>query len=488
MAIGETTTRGANHQESSGEVDFTALEERLQLPAPLRPYQWRGVAHLSDSSAALLADEMGLGKTVQVAVAIRLLVSVNPASRVLIVCPSSLRLNWQRELQKWAPELVVRPVDGTPKERTVLYKLPVHVLIASYEQIRTDALQMNPANRFDLVVLDEAQRIKNASAATAHACRLIPRHRSWLLSGTPVENRPDDLVSLFAFLKPGLIQRGSSRSHIHDRIQPHFLRRTKADVLPDLPPIIEQEVMLDLAGAQKIAYEEVWFSRHAIAASQGGEAGGSLLALITQLKQLCNVEPLSGESVKLNALRVIIENLSGSEAKLILFSQYVETLKWLEHEIEEIPTQLFHGGLSPDERDLIVQRFQETPGPQILLMSIRAGGVGLNLQAATAVVLFDRWWNPAVEDQAVQRAHRFGRQMPLHVFKFLVRGTIEERIDELLKEKSDLFTEYVEEAENATPVVSGGQLWRLLDITPGAVTEEIRQHQAIEDAREREGE
>jgi SNF2 family DNA or RNA helicase len=303
-----------------------------------------------------------------------------------------------------------------------------------------------------------------------------------------LENRPEDLAALFAFLEPGLIQAGSSRNHIHERIQPYFLRRTKRDVLPDLPPIIDQEVTLDLHGAQKAAYDELWYSRHAVAAGGDQEARGSLLALITHLKQLCNREPVSGESVKLNALRVIAENLSGSEAKLLVFSQYVETLSWLSRELTGVPTQLFHGGLTTLERDSVVQRFQEAPGPQVLLMSIRAGGVGLNLQAATTVVLFDRWWNPAVEDQAVQRAHRFGREVPLHVFKFLVRDTIEERIDELLREKSDLFTEYVEEAESALPVMTGGHLWRLLDITSGGLSDELRQRQGIEEATsEREG-
>ncbi len=171
--------------------------------------------------------------------------------------------------------------------------------------------------------------------------------------------------------------------------------------------------------------------------------------------------------MKLEALKVILENLSLPTDKALVFSQYVQTLRWLSDQLDDMPYKLFHGGMREQERDETIRWFRESPGPCVLLISLKAGGVGLNLQEASTVVMFDRWWNPAVEDQAMQRAHRFGRCRPLHVFRFLVDGTIEERIDALLREKRILFKEYVEGAENAeVPALSSTDLWRILGLAP----------------------
>jgi len=321
---------------------------------------------------------------------------------------------------------------------------------------------------FDIVVLDEAQRIKNQTSSTSIACRGLPRTRSWALTGTPVENRPDDLLSLFSFVRRKLLFPGIAMGDLHARIKPYFLRRTKKDVLPELPPIIIQDLNLELRGNQRVAYDDLWLSRAELIRKRERYASqGHLLSLITKLKKICNVEPDSGESVKLEALKVILENLSQPTDKALIFSQYVQTLKWLSGQLNGIPYKIFHGGMHEQDREDTIRWFRESPDSCVLLMSIKAGGVGLNLQEASLVIMFDRWWNPAVEDQAIQRAHRFGRSRPLHVVRFLVDDTIEERIDSLLKEKKNLFKEYVEGADNAeVPALSRSDLWKILGLAP----------------------
>jgi len=444
------------------------LEENLKLPSPLRSYQWQGVRFLLDQGSGLIADEMGLGKTVQAVVALSLLLPSCDPGRALVVVPASLRLNWERELSRWAPNLSVRRLQGDAEDRSALYRLPINVLIGSYEQIRDDALMLSSEMRFDVVVLDEAQRIKNASSDTALACRILQRDRSWALTGTPIENVVEDLVSIYRFVFPTLLNLAMSRSEMHERMKPFFIRRRKYDVLRELPPIIVQDIPLELTVQQREAYDKIWMSRHKrVAAGSRGISETALFALLTKLKQLCNFEPESGESSKLEALKLIVEGLSLPEDKLIVFSQYVQTLQWMSSRLDiQVPHEIFHGGLCEDAKEAVIKRFKQETGPRVLLMSLKAGGLGLNLQEASSVLLFDRWWNPAVEYQAIHRAHRFGREKILHVLRFLVVDSVEERIAEVLERKQTLFEQYVESAESASiPVLSRDELMGILELT-----------------------
>jgi SNF2 family DNA or RNA helicase len=442
------------------------LAEKLGLPLPLRNYQWEGVSFLAQNKAALLADEMGLGKTVQTAVALQILLSSPNCDRALIVTPASLCLNWERELAKWAPRLYCRRVLGTKDDRLAFYRLPVPVLIASYEQIRADAGSLHPCVRFDVVVLDEAQRIKSSDSITFLSCKLLPRKYAWSLTGTPLENKVEDLISIMSFVEPGLIYKGMPLFEIHKRMGKTFLRRMKKNVLEELPPIINQDYPLELIGPQKDAYDYVWNDRRNLIRNNKGQITEvNLLAVITKLKKICNFDDFSGESVKLDMLKVILESLIGAEDKCIIFSQYVETLKWLSARIDNLPIDLYHGKMSNEDRDIVIRRFEKASGPRALLISLKAGGVGLNLQSASTVILFDRWWNPAVEEQAVQRAHRFGRNTPLHVCRFLIINSIEEKINEILKDKKMLFERYIDQAENAeTKIFSKKELERILQL------------------------
>jgi SNF2 family DNA or RNA helicase len=438
----------------------------LSLPADIRPYQAEGISFLLHSDAALLADEMGLGKTVQTITALRLLLRMEGFDRALIIAPASLRLNWHRELDRWAPELSVRLLDGVQGDRLPLYNLPVSVLIASYEQIRADAVRLTSSTSFDLLVLDEAQRIKDSGSASSLACRILRRKCAWALSGTPLENRVEDLLSLFKFLAPALIPAAASKDEIHQAIKPHFLRRRKSEVLKDLPPIIYQDLDLELQGSQLKSYLDLWNSRESVARGDGIPVSPvNLLALITRLKLICNFDPNTGNSVKLDALQLMVESLEEADDKIIIFSQYVATLKTIAKAFPNVPHDLYHGAMSETERDDALSHFERSPGPRLLLISLKAGGVGLNLQSASVVVLFDRWWNPAVEEQAVQRAHRFGRTRPLHVVRFLVRDSIEDRIQEILSDKRELFDQYVNGASELDDgILTRDDLCRLLQL------------------------
>ena len=426
---------------------FDRLLLSKALPHPLRPYQEAGLEFLIGRDSILLGDEMGLGKTVQVVVAIRMLFQEKRITRALIVVPRVLRGNWLNEFNLWAPDLSVRQVIGTKNDRKVLYSLPFPVIIATYGQIRADANDLNKCNDFGVVVLDEAHTIKNTASQTNFACRRIPRRKAWALTGTPIENSTDDLVSIFSFLQPHLLSKEIPPGEIRPLIQEHFLRRTKDEALPDLPPIIEQELELDLYGSQRETYEHLW--QHRNDALTDYTDRGQLFALITKLKQLCNHEPDTNMSVKSETLELLLENLTQPSDKIIVFSQYVKTLESLSVSLP-CSNRIFHGQQNDQEHESTLEWFRNTPGPSVLLMSLKAGGVGLNLQEASLVVLFDRWWNPAVESQAVERAHRFGRDRPLHVVKFLVKNTIEDRIIEILHRKKALTREVIGKTETAT--------------------------------------
>jgi SNF2 family DNA or RNA helicase len=441
-------------------------QKRLEelLPGKIRSYQEDGIQFLMERDNALLADEMGLGKTVQVSVALELLWRQNKLNKALIVCPSSLKWNWVYELSRWAPSLSVQKTRGNKADRIAHYMLPYNALVASYEDIRNDFQDFPSSEVYDVVVLDEAQRIKNSSSQTALACGLLPRKKSWALSGTPLENRPDELISIFSFIKFGLLRKGLSKTEIHSRMKDFFIRRRKKEVATELPPIIEQEILLDLSPLQRQAYDEVWITRWE-RVKQGGERTeyGNMLSIITELKQICNYDPKTEESVKFDALQLVIDSLQNADDKLLIFSQYVKTLRWLDRKIDFLPRELFHGGLSDDERQKSLSKFIKESGPRALLISLMAGGVGLNLQEASTVVMFDRWWNPAIENQAIQRAHRLGRDRPLHVIKYLVRDSIEERINQILHQKQELFNEYVEAAETSFEIpLNGNVIKRLL--------------------------
>lgn len=446
-------------------------ERQLSIPKKLHDYQWEGVAFLYRSRRALLADEMGLGKTVQTAVALALLLNGrNEVNRALIVAPASLTANWMAELSTWSPSLTTRLVQGRTKAREAYYLLPIPVLVSSYEQIRQDALDRIPSGTFDLVILDEAQRIKNRNSATALGCRVLPRSRAWALSATPLENDKNDLVSVLSFLDPS-VHESVPMGGLTARLDSLMLRRHKTDVRSELPPVIVQDLQIDLTASQRQEYDGLWAERTETLrpASPSTDSNTALLALITRLKILCNYSSAAEASAKLEALKAIAES-AGESARILVFSQFVRTLQWISGKFDT-PHELLTGSMSTARRNEAIDRFRTASTPRVLLVSLRAGGVGLNLGEATHVVLFDRWWNPAVETQAIFRAHRFERTEPLHVIRFLVCDSIEERIAKILHRKQILFDELVESA-SSEPIshrFTRREMMQILEVTDGDI-------------------
>jgi SNF2 family DNA or RNA helicase len=309
----------------------------------------------------------------------------------------------------------------------------------NYEQMVADTLDVNSRLAPDVVVLDEAQRIKNRSSQTNQAVRSLDRRRSWALTGTPIENSADDLVGLFEFVAPG---------HLSDRMAPkamgaavgdHILRRTKDKVLKDLPPRMNRDERIELTPEQRETYRLAEEEGVLRLADMGRAATiRHVFELVLRLKQICNFDTASGESAKLDCLKSDLEEVQASGRKALVFSQWVETLGKLEKALAPFGAIQYHGGMSTTARDEAIVRFKNDRRHSVLLLSYGAGAVGLNLQFSQYVFLFDRWWNPAIEDQAVNRAHRIGAAGAVTVTRYLAANTIEERIDEVLRKKRDL--------------------------------------------------
>jgi superfamily II DNA or RNA helicase len=439
----------------------------------LRGYQRWGLAWLQDlcglGLGGCLADDMGLGKTIQV-IALHLARRGGP---MLVVCPASLIGNWEGELHAFAPSERVRRYHGDARELDGLG--PCEVTLTTYGVLRRDGARLAEV-QWDLVVADEAQQVKNAASAAARELRRLPARARIALTGTPVENRLLDLWAILDWTTPGLLGSrqafadwtatidrgadGTAETRLRRLVQPFLLRRRKSDpgVAPELPPRIETDHMVALTAEQVGLYEAVIRETESvIRSSEGIQRRGLVLKLITLLKQVCNHPaqylrekgPLAGRSGKLEALDDLLEVILDDEESVLVFTQYVEMGRLLERHLRgRCPTAFLHGGVPARRRDEMVRRFQAGQVP-VLLVSLRAGGFGLNLTRASHVVHFDRWWNPAVEDQATDRAHRIGQSRTVQVHRLVAEGTVEDRIAALLSSKRDL----------AERVVGGGEAW-----------------------------
>jgi SNF2 family DNA or RNA helicase len=424
----------------------------LRFAFPPFGYQLDGIAFLYPRHEAVLADEMGLGKTMQAVTAVRILAHHKQLRRVLLVCPKPLVTNWQREFNVWAPELPVTAIDGGAMKRQWLWREGnAFVTIANYEAlVRDRSIVCTPENYYDLVVLDEAQRIKNATSATNEAVRSISRSRSWALTGTPIENSIDDLIGIFEFVAPGQLNAEMTPRTIARSVSDHVLRRTKEQVLTDLPPKLFRDAEVELSPEQAESYRlaedegvvRLREMKHKLTIQH-------VFELVLRLKQICNFDPVTGTSSKLERLEADLEECAASGRKAIVFSQWVETLLQLRDRLDRFNPVEYHGQVPYRRRETVIEQFRNDVRCQVLLMTYGAGSVGLNLQFASYVFLFDRWWNPAVEDQAINRAHRIGAERPVTVTRFLTIETIEQRINQVLERKRELFEAVFSESMTA---------------------------------------
>jgi SNF2 family DNA or RNA helicase len=478
----------------------------------LRPYQERGLAWLSFLGGlglgACLADDMGLGKTAQV---LALLVAERPSPTAvgtgptLVVCPMSVVENWRREAERFAPDLVVHVHHGGDRlggEDLATAASAADIVITTYALVVRD-LEALSAIAWGRLVLDEAQNIKNSAARQAQAVRSITASRRIALTGTPVENRLAELWSIMEVLNPGLL--GSATAfrqrfavpierygnedaalRLRRATAPFILRRLKSDrtIISDLPDKIEMTVPCTLTREQASLYQAVVDEMlDRIATSEGIERRGLVLATMLRLKQVCNHpaqmladgSPLAGRSGKLARVEEILEEVLAEGDRALLFTQFAAFGAQLRTHLRDRfgrEVLFLHGGTRKADRDEMVARFGGDGGPSILILSLKAGGTGLNLTAANHVIHVDRWWNPAVEDQATDRAYRIGQRRNVQVRKLVCAGTLEERIATLLETKRALAERVVGTGETWLTELSNAELRDLVSLSADAVAED----------------
>ncbi|WP_330322871.1 DEAD/DEAH box helicase [Streptomyces anulatus] len=467
------------------------------LDATLRDYQLRGLAWLDRMTSlglgGCLADDMGLGKTITL---IALHLHRAHPSPTLVVCPASLLGNWHREINRFAPGVPVRRFHGT--DRT-LSDPDGGFVLTTYGTMRSSAARLAEQS-WGLVVADEAQHVKNPHSSTAKALRTIPAPARVALTGTPVENNLSELWALLDWTTPGLLGPLKAFRARHARIventgtaaglgneeaverlsrlvRPFLLRRKKSDpgIAPELPPKTETDHPVSLTREQATLYEAAVRETMAqIEAAEGIARRGLVMKLLTSLKQICNhpaqylkEEPtrLTGRSGKLALLDELLDTILSEDGSVLIFTQYVTMAKLLSAHLASraIPSQLLHGGTPVAERERMVDRFQSAEVP-VFLLSLKAAGTGLNLTRAAHVVHFDRWWNPAVEEQATDRAYRIGQTQPVQVHRIIAEGTVEDRIAELLESKRVLADAVLGSGESALTELSDRDLADLVSL------------------------
>jgi superfamily II DNA or RNA helicase len=436
------------------------------LQATLRPYQLEGfrfLAYLSTNQfGGLLADDMGLGKTVQTLAWLLWLRESAPGQPTLVLCPKSVLGVWKNEVAKFAPDLPLADVvDSSTDWKTIAAS--GGLILANYTQLRLRATEL-AAISWQALILDEAQAIKNPSSQTAQLAREISATHRLALTGTPIENRLLDLWSIYAFAMPGLLgtraafQRsfsdGQNRwttTRLAARIRPFFLRRTKSQVADDLPPRIEEDLFCELDGTQSTLYQaELKKARqHLLKIKSSKQFDQSRFHLLTSLLRLRQISchptlaghPTTTAPAKVQALLDQLETLLAEKNKALVFSQWTEMLALLEPLLLEQGWKVFLLTGQTEDRQALVAEFQEYSGPAIFLISLKAGGSGLNLTAASYVYLFDPWWNPAVEAQAIDRTHRIGQTSTVFAYRLLAKNTVEEKIRALQTRKQFLAEE-----------------------------------------------
>ena len=427
----------------------------LSWPADLYPFQIAGVLALIETDRLLLADEMGLGKTVQAIAAIRILWHIGKVRSALIVGRVAILVQWRRELEKWAPEIHALIISGSAADRDWQWRGKQPVKLVSYETLRSESQQGRPQLTKDiwgLVVLDEAQSIKNRDTDVSSTVKRVPRTRSWALTGTPLENKVDELASVIEFVDgkggTGSNKKYSDGPELRDRHQKLQLRRRKKEVLPDLPEKHTISLQIGLEAQQRAAYDRA--EREGLRRLREGGPDIPILhvlELITRLKQICNFEPVTGKSAKLDDLRDRLYSVVRSGSKAVVFSQFTDErygVAALCRELSDFSPLSYTGEMDIETRRQVEDSFRR-PDVPLLVVSLRAGGTGLNLQHANYVFLFDRWWNPAVEDQAEGRLHRIEQTKEVTVYKYTCLNTIEERIEDILAAKIRLFKETVDD-------------------------------------------
>lgn len=453
----------------------------------LRPYQHEGAEFLYNRSGygvgCVLADDMGLGKTIQTLAFVDALKSNRtPDGKFMVVCPASVVAVWINEGKRFTPDLRIVPLTGSPEQRKEIIEAPEtwDMLVTNYAIVRNDFDRLQPL-KFDTVILDEAQQIKNPEAQITRCIKALQTRQRVALTGTPLENRPLDLWSIVDFLNPGYLgddddfkrrytETRQARELLSKKLSPLMLRRTKTAVAPELPPRIEENLFLPLADSQQMVYDEQ-LAEARISAQEGGFM--QILAALTKLRQTCCHPALSRpededtshlHSSKMDCLLDMLDELLQEGHSALVFSQFVSMLDLLEEEMKKrrIDYHKIVGATPTAKRMEIVDSFNNSAKPSVFLLSLRAAGTGLTLTKADYVFIYDPWWNPAVENQAIDRTHRIGQDKRVIAYRLIAEGTVEEKVIAMQDEKRQLFEELVEGTQSMPAGLKAEDLISLL--------------------------
>lgn len=482
-------------QQMLGMKPLTSRAIPKNVQATLRGYQMEGVSWLDRLRQmhlnGILADDMGLGKTLQAIITLTQYKIEHPHAISMVVCPTSLVYNWKEEFNKFNPTLRILPVDGTPAQRKKLLTeiKNFDVVITSYSLMQKD-IEIYKDVPFAYVILDEAQHIKNRGTRNAKSVKMIQANHRLILTGTPIENSLDELWSLFDFLMPGLLSsydrfvekyirnpsqsKGANMEVLRRKVSPFILRRMKKDVLAELPPVSEIVYHCHLSEVQRELYHSYAQSAREELSQLVKREGFDkvqihILATLTRLKQICchpaifakeNVE--AGDSAKYDMLMELLQTLIQGKHKTVIFSQYTRMLNIMREDLQQQGIRFEYLDGSSKNRLSIVKRFNEDEAVPVFLVSLKAGGTGLNLVGADTVVHYDMWWNPAVENQATDRVHRIGQKNSVSSYKLVTLNTIEEKIMELQNRKRGLVKKIVSCDEEAIGKLTWEEVLELL--------------------------
>ena len=474
-------------------IEFTPVPKEVK--ASLRNYQVDGVKWVerlrSMYLSGILADDMGLGKTLQAISAITQHHQKFPNTTSLVVCPTSLTYNWKEEINKFNPQLTTLLIDGTPSQRKKLLNTSTEydVIITSYTLLQKD-IDIHKKNTYAYCILDEAQHIKNRTTRNAKSVKNLQALHRLILTGTPIENSLDELWSLFDFLMPGLLSsyerfvekyvRNSaftdSLKQLQKKVAPFILRRMKEDVLDDLPPVSNIVYHCQLTPVQEELYRSYATSAKEelmkLVKKEGFEKVRiHVLATLTRLKQICCHPAIFakdkadvGDSAKYEMLLELLQTLIESKHKTVIFSQYTRMLKLMRDDFDKRGMNYAYLDGSSKNRLDIVKQFNEDPSIPIFLVSLKAGGYGLNLVGADTVIHYDMWWNPAVEDQATDRVHRIGQKSAVSSYKLITLSTIEEKILQLQERKKDIMSKVVKGDDEVISKLTWEEVLELLEV------------------------
>ena len=420
----------------------------LHFGDSLYPYQRHGVAWLLRNNKALLADDMGLGKTAQAIAAARRLFRFGISSWMLVVAPRTLVSNWEAEFARWAPELVCESLLPDPNERERAWRSAAsksHVSVTSFDQLRLAEPYLEGLTP-DVLVADEAHRLRRETSAVSAAFRRVRSDRVWLLTGTPVENQADDLAVLLSMLDPNRFSRVDARGHLGPlrmQARPYLLRRHKAEVLSELPPVVESTELLELTEIQRRAYD--------LTLEKSARKREDAITTFGKLRRICDADPESGSSSKLDRITEILQELAHTGEKAVVFSYIINPLELLEERLNElqIGNRLLIGAMSREERDSAIADFKSSSNTTCLLASMKVASEGLTLTEASTVLFVNQWWNPSANAQARDRVVRIGQQNSVNVLSFTCLDTVEERLPKILERKSITFDQLVEELSSS---------------------------------------